>query len=321
MYEHKNEILSSRVGCLGASDGNIIAYAAANNEVQKSALKRLAIVKGLVEPKDGLTTDAMRLGDDIEMLIFENLKLSDERWQSNYRFDSVRYSRKNVKLIAHIDFFLKDDEKQVLRLIECKATKNGINNARYTYANQLYIEHALAKEYAATLGKKWKVELMLCHYDTNGYVDFDPSKIETRKVAFKTKPFDIDFGMDVIDRKLESLNEFYEDGDIDADALPIAVKKDFDLMTNVIREIEARQRQVDDFKAKLYDFFLQRGIKSVKSDDFTITLVEPTTIISFDAKKYLEDYEKEHPYKCQKIKKQYEKKSNRKGYVQIKVKH
>lgn len=321
MYEYKNEILSSRVGCLGASDANIIAYAATNNNVQKSSMKRLAIVKGLIEPQDNFTTSAMQLGDDIEMLIYDNLKLNDERWQSNYRLDSTRYSKKNVKLIAHIDFFMKDDENQVLRLIECKATKNGINAARYTYANQLYVEYSLAKEYAATLGKKWKVELTLCHYDTNDYVDFDPSKIETKKVLFKTKPFDIDFGMDIIDRELESLTEFYEDGDIDADALPIAVKKDFDLMTNVIKEIDERQKQVDEFKKKLYDFFYERGIKSVKSDDFTITLIEPTTVSSFDAKKYLEDYEKAHPYKCQKIKKQYEKKTNRKGFVQIKIKH
>lgn len=320
MYEHKNEILSSRVGCLGASDGNLIASIANIEEVPNTAKKRLAIVKGLIEPIDGLTTDAMRLGDDIEMQIFENLRLEDSRWQSNYRLESKKYSKKNVTLIAHIDFFMKDDECKVLRLIECKATKDNTLATQANYKNQLYIQQLLGKEYASELGRDWKVELSLCHYCTANHTTFDADNITLKRVKIVHAPFDIDKGMTIIDAYLDGLDAYYDEDEIDAEMLPVSVKQQFDLMTNIIKEIDEQQNKVEEFKRKLYDFFMEKGIKSVKSDEFSITLVEPTTSTTFNSKAFLAEYAEKHPTLCKRLCKKYNRTTSRKGFVKITLK-
>lgn len=322
MFEYKDEILSSRVGSLGASDANLIASVASSMNVPRSANKRLAVAKGLIEPKDGFKTEAMQLGDDVEMAIYSDLKEQDERWQSNYKLTSKRYSKSDLSLIAHIDFFLKDGENKIIRIVECKATKSSTMVTHQTYKNQLYVEYMLAKEFAASLGKKWRVKMALCHYDTSDNDGtFNPDKITLKNITFPSQVFDIDMGMTLLNDYVKEMDVYYDDDEINADALPAAIKQQFDMMTNIIKDIKAQEQKVDEFKKVLYEFFLERGIKSVKSDDFNIVLVEPTTVSSFDAKKYLEDYEKVHPYKCRKIKKQYEKKTNRKGFVQIKIKN
>lgn len=321
MYEYKNEILSSRVGNLGASDANLIANAASTGIVQKSAHKRLAIAKGLIEPQDNFKTEAMRLGDEVEMAIYEHLKSRDDRWQSNYKLKSKKFSKSDLSLIAHIDFFLKDDEKQIIRIVECKATKVSTMETHQTYKKQLYVEYMLAKEFAATLGKKWRVKMALCHYNTNEHNGvFNPDNITLKKITFPAQVFDIDKGMTILNEFVKDMEEYYDE-EINADALPVAIKQQFDLVTNIIKDIKAQEEKVDEFKKMLYEFFVERGIKSIKSDDFNIVLVEPTTAHSFDVKKYLEDFEKAHPCKCRKIKKQYDKVSNRKGYVTIKIKN
>ena len=320
MYEYKNEILSSRVGCLGASDANTIATIANNGTVPNWAKKRLAIVKGLIEPKDNFTSEAMRLGDEIEMAIFENLKQEDERWQSNYLLESKKYSKKNVKLIAHIDFFLKDDERKVLRLIECKATKDTTLATQANYKNQLFVQQLLGKEYARELGRDWKVELSLCHYCTANHTMFDPDNITLKHVKIVHAPFDVELGMTIIDNYLEKPDVYYDDDEIDAELLPTNVKQQFDLMTTIIKEIDAQQKEVDEFKRKLYDFFLEKGIKSVKSDEFSITLVEPTTSVTFNSKAFLEEYSTQHPTLYKRLCKKYNRTSERKGFVKISIK-
>lgn len=323
-YEHKSEIIASRVGNLGGSDADLIASVAQDGGIKKSFTKRLAIAKGLIPPKDSIATQAMLLGDDVEMEIYKQLRATDNNmWKSNFKLTSKKFSRKNVSLIAHIDFFLQDNDAHVIKVVECKATKRNVDETRQTYKNQLYVEYCLAREYAASLPGIWKVELSLLHYDTNGMdtiADFDPAKITMKRVYFRTKLFDIDHGMDIIDSYLDGLDEYYGDDEVDAELLPENVQEQFLMMTTILTEIKEREKQVEDFKRKIYDFFVAHDIKSVKGELFNIIRVDPTTSRSFDHKRFIEDYEKEHPVKCRKLLKKYEKTTNRKGYVNIKVK-
>lgn len=320
MYEHKTEIISSRVGCLGASDANMIASIATSGTTPNSAKRRLAIVKGIVEPTENISTAAMRLGDDIEMAIFNMLHEQDERWQSNYRLESKKYSRPNVKLIAHIDFFLKDDEKKIIRMVECKATKSTTKETRVTYQNQLFVQYLLGRELVCELGRGWKLQIELCHYCTANHVEFDPENITINRVKFYSQVFDINKGMDIIDRYISTLESYYDDDEIDADMLPANIKQQFDLVTQTVKEIEQKEKEVEEFKTKLYEFFLERGIKSVKNDEFSITLVEPSTSVTFDSNAFLNEYQQKHPILYKRLREDYNKTVNRKGYVKISVK-
>lgn len=320
MFEYKEEILSSRVGNLGASDADIIARVATTGNIPKTALKRMAVAKGLIEPTDNFKTEAMQLGDDIEMAIYQNLKEQDERWESNKLLTSRKLSTADLSLIAHLDFFLQDEENKVIRAVECKATKSSMSETLSQYRNQLYIEFILLKEYATSLRGRWKVKLSLCHYDTNDFVEFDPDKIELKEVNFRSAPFDVNKGMLILSNYVADLTEYYPEDEVDATMLPMQIQEQFAIMTTILTEIKEREAKVEQFKEKLYNFLQDRQIKSIKNDVFTITRVDPTESVSFDAKKFLADYAKEHPTKHKRLIKKYEKRINRKGYAKITIK-
>ena len=114
--------------------------------------------------------------------------------------------------------------------------------------------------------------------------------------------------------------EYYDGDDVDADMLPVAVKSQFDDVAAMLVEIKEREAKVDEFKKRLYDFMLEKDIKSIKNDVFSITRVDPTESKTFDAKRYLDDEAKAHPRKVKKLVAKYTKTTKRKGYAVIKVK-
>lgn len=325
--DYKKEIMDTRVGCLGGSDGKLLAMVALNGQVPKSAYKRLAVVRGLVENKEFAPSKAMAFGDFIEQSIYENLRVNDERYQSNPLWVSDRYSKKNVKLIAHPDIVLVDDAKKTLFVYEVKTTKFSAEETRETYRAQLYVEYLLGKEVVESLGKGWRIKLSLVHYDTNGVdvengaFEYDDSRISIIPIVFrKQRYFDIDFAMSVVDEFLETFDAYFEGDEVDADLLPQKVREEFDAVTTFLREIKEREERVNAFKEKLYKFMLDKDIKSVKNDYFSITRVDGTTSHSFDYKRFLEDYTAEHPTKGRKLKIKYDKVTNKKGFVSIKLK-
>ena len=325
MEDYKIEIVNSRVGFLGSSDAKIIKQVAMLGEVPRSAYKRLAVCKGLIEHQDIPYTDAVRVGDEIEMAVFNSLKATDERWLPNVRWESQKYKRKNVGLISHPDFLLVDKEKKILFVYENKASKFSIEKVRKTYDEQLYIHYLLAKEEAKKLGKSWKVRVFLSHYSTEGLdlsqpVEFDPNRLTVQPVRFFNSEYDVGKAMDIIDNFLEGFNEFYDGDDIDAAYLPANVKQQFETIAGVLTEIKEREAMVEDFKEKLYQFMNEKEIKSIKSDLFSITRVDSTMSKSFDHKKYIADLKKKHPRIAKKIVEEYTKTTVRNGYVTIKVK-
>lgn len=323
MNEHKEEIIITRKGCLGSSDGKLLLRVAQLGEVPKSEYKRLAECKGLIEHTDIPYTAAMRNGDYIEDCIYQHLKATDERWQSNPMLTSEKYSRKNVKLISHVDFMLQDEENKVLKLIECKATKYSIEQTRQTYKGQLFVHWMLGVEYAAKLGKEWKVKLFLCHYNTEGLdldngAEFDTERLTIRQVRIGTL-YNLGKTMDIVNDFMEDFNEFYSGDVIQSQYLPENVKAQFDAIATVLKEIKEREEKVEEFKRKLYSFMVEKEIKSIKCDAFGITRVDETTTKTFDAKWFLEDFKQKHPRKAEKVIAKFSKETKKKGYCLIKV--
>lgn len=321
MRDYKSEIIASRVGALGGSDANIIARTAQSGVVPKSAEKRLAVACGLVEPQDGFKSAAMILGDEVEMTVYEQLKKNDERWESNKLLTSKKYSKDKLKLIAHVDFFLQDDENKTIKIVECKATKNSTMETEHDYKNQLFVEFMLGTEYASTLDGRWKVQLSLCHYCTAEHDGtFNPDFLTFKRVIFRAMPFDINKGMEILNAYASTMDGYFPDDEVDADYLPEQVKEKFDMMANILTEIKERERKVEEFKEQLYEFLVSHNIKSIKNDTFSITRVDPTESVSFDHKSFLADYAAKHPRKYKNLVKKFEKRTNRKGYAKVTVK-
>lgn len=328
MENYKENIRNTRCGALGSSDGKLIISVAESGVIPKSAYKRLAVCKGLIEQEDIPYTAAVRAGDELEMLVFEHLKANDNRYQSNPCWVSKKYSRKNVKLLTHPDIVLQDDENKVLNVYEVKCTKFTFEQTRDTYKAQLIIHWVIANEIAKELGG-YKVRLSLVHYSTEGInledgFEFDLSRLTVktlRNMEKLSKSYHLAEAMDIIDNFLEDFNEYYGDGEeIPYDLLPTNVQNEFDSITTLLTEIKAREDRVNAFKAKLYDFLAEKNIKSIKNDAWSITRVDPTESKSFDAKKFIEDYTASHPRKAAKLKEQYTKTTKKRGFVSIKIK-
>lgn len=325
MKDYKADVAATRVGSLGSSDGKMLAQIASIGTIPNSALKRLAVCKGLIPQTEIPRNAAIQAGDDVEMLVYEHLKAKDPRYESNPLWISDRYSRANVKLISHPDLVLQDEAQKIIYIYECKATKFSVAETRHTYEAQLFVHFLLGNEIAKKLGNDWKVKLFLVHYSTDGLdltngVEFDPTRLTVKGVNFVAPLFDANKAMDIINAFLESFTEYYEGDEVDADLLPATVKNEFDLVAATLNEIKEREKVVNDFKERLYKFMCDHNIKSVKNSAFSISRVDPTESRSFDAKKYMDDMAKAHPRKAKKILAQYTKVTKRKGYATIKVK-
>ena len=327
LFDYKNEIRSSRCGALGSSDGKLILQVAESGVIPKSAYKRLAVCKGLIEQEDIPYTAAVRAGDELEMHVFEHLKANNDRYQSNPCWVSKRYSRKNVKLLTHPDIVLQDDENKVLNVYEVKCTKFTFEQTRDTYKAQLIIHWVIANEIAKELGG-YKVKLSLVHYSTEGTnleegFEFDPSRLtvkQLRNIDKESSKYRLSDAMDIINDFLENFNEYYEGDEIDSTYLPEKVKQEFDTITTILAEIKERETKVEEFKARLYEFMLSHDIKSIKGIDWGVTRVDATESRQFDSKAFLSDYANKHPRAYKKLVSGFEKVVKRKGSVQIRIK-
>lgn len=316
--DYKNDIINSRIGSLGSSDGKVLAAIAKNGCVQRGQVERLAIAKGLYE-RPNITNIAMQYGDFIENMIYDSLVQVDERWESNKCFRSQKYGREGLGLLVHIDFSLFDDsrDKPLLLWVECKATTTDIEQTYKDYKEQLYVEYVLGKELAEQLGADFKLEL--CHYDASVMFEdefqrqfaFDPDKISRKKVIFKKPVFDIASGMDIAAQYVSEMTE-YKREEIDWDYLPAEVQEQMKQVNNILVSIKEKQDSIEEFKSRFYDFLCKNEVKSIKTPYFTISRVDESVSMQFDKAKFAA----EHPEMVDK----YQKVVKKKGYVLIKTK-
>jgi hypothetical protein len=323
MENYKEDVIATRTGNVGSSDSKMLQQIAELGQVPTSAKKRLAIVKGFCE-NPNITTPAMRLGDYVEQMTFESLHSQDARWESNKFLKSEKYSRKNCGCITHIDYWLQDDDKKVITIGEQKATVRNYQQAYDEYKFQIYHHYLLTKEYADKIG--YKVNVLFCVYDTNSIEDgheYDPSRLTVKQLRMLerfSKYYHLSDAMDIVDTFLENFTEFYED-EVDGNLLPEKVKTEFDQVTTFLAEIKEREKKVEDFKKKLTEFMVSKGIKGIKTDAWAITLVNESESVSVDYKAiFANEIEAKKPRIANKLKKQYKKVTKKKAYVMIKTK-
>lgn len=325
MSDYKNEIEQTRVGCLGSSDATLLQQVANLGYVPQSAHERLAIVKGLVGNKN-ITTEAMRYGDYIEQSIYAHISATNPNFESNPLWVSTEYSKPNCKLIAHPDFVWVDKENKTLNVYECKATRYTIDATKGTYRAQMFIEYLLALELYRKTNKVQRVNIFLCHYNTNGLdlsetPEFDPKRLSIHRMNLSRYFFNVDGAMNTINEFLETFNEYYAGEEIESEYLPVNVRQEFDMVTLALQEIKEREQQIEDFKSKLYAFMREKNIKSIKNESWSVTRVDESETKQFDSKRYVEYLRTKYPRKAQRIIDDYTKTIKRKGCVQIRLKN
>jgi hypothetical protein len=162
-------------------------------------------------------------------------------------------------------------------------------------------------------------------YDTNGIEEgheYDPSRLTVRKLRMLekySKSYHLAEAMDIIDSFLETFTEYYED-EVDGNLLPEKVKEEFNQVTTFLTEIKEREKKVDDFKKKLTEFMVSKGIKGIKTDAWAITLVNESESVSVDYKAiFANEIEAKKPRIANKLKKQYKKVTKKKAYIKISI--
>lgn len=327
MEDYKNDIIQSRTGNVGSSDSRMIQQCAELGKIPHSAMKRMAVIKGFIGNQD-ITNAAMRYGDFIEQQVYNNLVATDSRWQSNPSVVSKKYSRKNVNCLTHVDFLLQDDEHKTLTIGECKCSKYSFSRVRDEYNLQLAHHYLLGQELAKELGG-YKVKILLVHYDASNVdldapFEFDPSRLtvkQLRNMEKLSKSYRLAEGMDIIDAFLGQFDEYYEE-EIDGSYLPEKVRNEFDTITTFLAEIKEREQKVDDFKKKLTDFMISKGVKSVKTDAWAITLVNESEAVSVDYKDlFVQEIEAKKPRVAYKLKEKYKKTTHKSAFVKITLKN
>lgn len=313
-YDYKQDILATRIGGLGASDGKLLARISRNGCVQSSDIERLAIAKGLYE-RPNITNMAMRYGDFIENKVFESLQIINPNYKSNLYFESQELSRDGLKLFCHIDFCLQDDEKKTLVWTECKATTTSVEQTKKDYIEQLFIEWLLCREMASELG--YLFQLRLCHYDASnildecGDFDFAPDKLTISNVSFENELFDVYLGMEIAADYVNSMTEYHKE-EIEWEYLPEPIQKQMEVINDSLTLIKEREVEISEFKDRMYKFLCDNDIKSIKTPFFSINRIDESISVSFDSKKFKEEQPE--------IYNKYTKSVKKKGYAMIRLK-
>lgn len=303
--ENKNEIINTRVGGLGSSDAKMVVGIAERETLNYADKERIAVMLGLAEKRQ-ITSKAIELGNIIEDAVFEVFKTQfGENIASNPRY--TMELNLDYRVSNHIDFEISSDSELIW--IEHKSTIHGIDQALEDYKYQLAWHAMLGQEKALNEGKKFK--LLLSHYDTNGWDnEFNADKLSIVEVTPNTHLIDkICKGLLIINEQIPTFE--WHEGILHASSLPAEINDKCEMMAEHLRKIKEMTEQVDNFKSKMCELMVANNVKSIVTDAFTITLVEQSVSTTFDKAKFT----KEHPEMVA----QYEKKSIRKPYVNIKL--
>lgn len=306
--EHKNEIITTRVGGLGSSDAKMVVGIAERGQLNYADKERIAVMLGLAEKRQ-ITSKAIELGNIIEDAVFNVFKSQfGENIVSNPRY-TMEIPSITFRVSNHIDFEISTDS--TLIWIEHKSTIHGINQALESYKHQLAWHAMLGEDKAQAEGKKFK--LLLSHYDTNEFDgEFNADKLSIAEVTPNAHLIDkICKGLLIINEQIPTF-EWQPDASIlHASSLPTEINDKCEMMATHLRKIKELTEQVDQFKSRMCELMVANNVKSIVTDAFTITLVEQSVSTTFDKSKFA----KEHPDMVA----QYEKKSIRKPYVTIKI--
>ena len=271
--KQKREIVETRKGGFGGSDARMFYKVGLKglSALSDTDKRRIAVALGQAECIEIPATEAMEAGNEFERWL--RSKYSEENgWESNYKLESDFIKPRNFKIFAHADFY--DIENDIV--IEAKYTASDLKTTISDYMPQLQWYYLLGVD---------KVYLV------KGYQD-EPFELYDEKFIERDDKF-IEIlrnGISLID---DFCNDFvYKEKDewTTFDLMPHE-QAAAEVMFNYLSQIKKMEEEVEKQKAIMLDLMLKNGVKSLKSDGYTLTVVPGSIRSTFDNSKLL----KEHP--------------------------
>ena len=292
---HQQEIEQSRVGGFGGSDAKMFYKVGLKGLSALSAtdMKRIAVAKGLHPYKRISETDAMQKGHDFE------------DWFAKQAFcpiaqREVKISKplaRNFETFSHLDFYANDglsSEYWELKCVEKVDTAAKDHKAQLQWAHMLGVRN---------------VWLVVC----------DSSKSFEDGTRF---PIGIQRDQKYIDTMLHGIKLLDEAWDtfggqclteVDEQLLPAFDRKDVAMMTKCLQDIKKLERLAEDLKERIKNMMEQGGIKSIKSENYTIVYQPESEAVTFDKAKLFKTHPEIREEDFQKV-------SKKKSFIKITLK-
>ena len=291
--DYKADIVATRKGGFGGSDAKMF-YKVGQKGIKAltdTDKRRIAVALGQIEYEETFTTEAMQAGNEFEMWLAENIYPGGK---NNFRIEPEKPLSTNFKVFAHADFYYST----LGRVIEAKYTSSDAQQTKRDYMAQLQWYYMLGANM-----------VFLCKGTQGEPFEYHTEIIIERNDAFIKTLIN---GIQLIDTFCDTfVYETKDEWGID-DLLPIeqsAVQK----MTNILSDIKRMEAEAEELKSKLLDTMLKHNVKSLKHDNYTLTVVPGGVTSRFNKAKLLKDHPeiKESDYTTL---------SERKAYLKINLK-
>lgn len=290
---NKQEIIATRKGGFGGSDAKMF-YKVGQKGIEALSdtdKRRIAVALGQIEHEETPTTEAMEAGNEFEKWLADNIHPS---WENNFKMEPEKPLSTNFKIFAHADFYLNKRKT----VIEAKYTSSDAEQTMKDYMAQLQWYYMLGAD-EVFLNKGYQGE----PFEINDVFFIECNQAYIKKLIK---------GIKLVDAFCDTFAYEPKDEWGINDLLPYeqtAVVK----MTSVLSEIKRMEQEAEELKSKLFDTMLKHNVKSLKHDNYTLTVVPEGVTSRFNKDKLLKDHPeiKESDYTTL---------SERKAYLKINLK-
>lgn len=269
-----NEIELTRKGGFGGSDASMFYKVGLKglNSLSYSDKRRIAVAVWTVEYVPTVKTPAMNAGHYFEDFLstMGNLK----SYEREKLLESKEIKPRNFRIFAHADFW-GEENRQVVEAKFAQTTTDDVLNRYKAQLNWYYM-----------LGAK---HVRLMH--GIGSVDpFDVKDMFLVNVEKSQKIIDIlHNGIQLIDEYIDTFTFAPKEEITEADLLPYE-NEDVRELTMLLSEAKRATEQAEELKARMLAMFKMYGIKSLKSDNYSITYCEPSVTSTLDKSKLFSEH-------------------------------
>ena len=270
-----NELKRTREIGLGGSDAAMVYKVGLYGlqSLTNTDKERLAVMTGQKEFVPSFMNQAMENGHLFEDF-YENVFQKGKFVYEKEKLLTLK-TNLNFSIFAHADFFLNGN------VHECKCTKNSIDKTIEIYQPQLQWYY---------LFDEVKNVKLIHHPQINENEQFKYENI-TRVFIKKNNKI-----IDILINGINLLNDFVEDfiyekkEELTEDDLLFYEKEAVLTLYNKLSEIKRMEMEAEKLKSDLLQMMKTYGVKSIKSDKYTISYVPESETRTFDKSKFFKDH-------------------------------
>ncbi len=271
--KQKKEIVETRKEGFGGSDAKMFYKVGLKglSALSDTDKRRIAVALGQAEYIEIPATEAMEAGNRFEKWIGGSKFRVEDGWINNYKLRNDHISPRNFSVFAHADFY--DIENDIV--VEAKYTTSDLETTISDYMAQLQWYYLLGV---------YQVHIV------KGYHGSDFEKFDEKFIEYDPNYINVLLhGISLIDDLCDDFVYQEKDEWTIFDLLPHE-QKAAEVMFNYLSTIKKMEDEVDKQKRMLLDVMIKNNVKSLRHDDYIVTVVPESVRSTFDKKKLLAEH-------------------------------